>query len=224
MKSLKKSIGALDAEAATRLASLASDITVMVGRDGIIKDLSICNDNLSKDGDIASWIGRPWIDTVTIESRPKIEMLLKDAASGAKQPPQWRQVNHPVGAGRTDLPMRYAVMPIRANGPIVALGRELRSMSILQQKLLESQQAVEREYARVRYAEMRYRTLFQNSSEAIVILDASTLRVVEANPAAQRLLGTLVKRVSGKAFTELFEGSNQNSVQKAVDARRGSGR
>lgn len=224
VKSLKKSIGALDAEAATKLASLASDITMMVGRDGVIKDLSICNDNLSKDADITSWIGKPWIETVTIESRPKIELLLRDAASGARQGPQWRQVNHPLGSGRTDLPMRYAVMPIRANGPIVALGRELRSMSLLQQKLLETQQAVEREFARVRYAEMRYRTLFQHSGEAVVILDASTLRVVEANVAAQRLLGPLVKRIAGKAFTELFEGANQHAVQKSVDVLRASGR
>jgi transcriptional regulator PpsR len=217
-------MGALDVEAATRLALLASDIAVMVDKEGVIKDLSICNDSLPKDGDITSWIGKRWVDTVTIESRPKIEQLLKDAQSGAKHQLQWRQVNHPIGAGRSDLPIRYAVMPIRPNGPIVAIGRELRSLSLMQQKLLETQQAVEREYARVRYAEMRYRLLFQTSSEAIFILDSGTLRVMEANPAAQSLLGLTAKRIIGKAFTELFEGLVQQTAQRMVDALRTSGR
>lgn len=224
MRNFKKSIGALDAEAASRLALLSSDIAVMVDREGVVKDLAICNESLSKDTDIASWIGCRWIDTVTIESRPKIEQLLKDAHAGLKPQLQWRQVNHPTGTGRADLPMRYAAVPIRPNGSIVAVGRELRSMSLLQQKLIESQQAIEREYARVRHAEMRYRLLFQVSSEGILVVDAATLRIAEANPAAQALLSPSVKRVIGKAVTDLIDGVNQLAVQRMIDALRSSGR
>lgn len=224
MKSLKKTIGALDAESATRLASLASDVTMVLDRDGVIKDLAVSNDSLSKETDIIGWVGRRWADTVTIESQPKIGQLLKDAGSAARQPLQWRQVNHPVGTGRLDLPMRYAVLALKPNGPLLALGRELRSLALIQQKLLESQQSIEREYARARYAEMRYRLLFQVSNEAVLILDAATLRVLEANPAAQRLLGPVVKRIAGKAFTEIFDGANQTIVQRMLDSLRGSGR
>jgi transcriptional regulator PpsR len=220
VKNLKRSIGALDGDVATRLATTASDITLMVGRDGIVKDLSIVNESLAKDTDIGAWVGRRWIDTVTIESKPKIEQLLKDASSGATN---WRQVNHPSLAGRPDLPVRYATMMLRPNGPFIALGRELRSVSVIQQKLLEAQQAVEREYARVRQAEMRYRLLFQMSIEACVILDAATLRITDINPAAQRLLGALTKRVAGKTFTEFFEGPGQANVQRLVDSLRTSG-
>lgn len=224
MRSLKKSLGSLDADAASRLASLAGDITVMLDRDGIVRDLAVGSESLSKDSDANSWIGRRWIDTVTVESRPKIEQLLKDATSNGKQPAQWRQVNHPSGAGRTDLPVRYATMPLRPNGTIVALGRELRSLSMMQQRLVESQQAMEREYARVRYAETRYRLLFQVSAEAVLILDAATLRVTEANPAAQRLLGPAAKRVAGRAFTEFFESAGHGAVQRVVDALRATGK
>ncbi|MBS0240797.1 MAG: transcriptional regulator PpsR [Proteobacteria bacterium] len=224
MKNLKKSIGSLDPDSAARLALLGSDIAVVLDREGVVKDLSICNDSLSKDSEISSWIGKRWVDTVTVESRPKIELLLKDALAAGKQAVQWRQVNHPIGSGRSDLPMRYAAMPVRSNGPIIAVGRELRALSLMQQKLLESQQAVEREYARVRYAELRYRTLFQTSSEAIFILDAATLRITEANPSAQSLMGQGAKRITGKAFTELFDGPSQQALQRLLDLLRTSGR
>lgn len=222
--SFKKSIGALDAEAVSRLALLTSDIAVMVDREGVVKDLAISNESLSKDGDIASWIGRRWVDTVTIESRPKIEQLLKDAHAGPKQPLQWRQVNHPAGTGRADLPMRYVAAPIRPNGTVVAVGRELRSMSLLQQKLLESQQAVEREYARVRFAELRYRMLFQASSEGILIAEAATLRIVEANSAAHAIFGASVKRIIGKTISDLLDGSAQPLVQRMIDTLRTTGK
>lgn len=224
MRSLKKSVGALDADSTVRLVSLATDIAVMVDRDGVVRDLSIGSDSLSKETDIGSWVGRKWIDTVTVESRPKIEQLLKDASVGGKQPAQWRQVNHPAGPGRPDLPVRYATMHLRPNGPIMALGRELRSLSVMQQRLIEAQQAMEREYARVRYAETRYRLLFQVASEAVLILDAATLRVTEVNPAAERLIGPSPKRIAGKAFIELVESSGQMAVQRLIDALRSSGK
>lgn len=224
MRTLKKSVGSLDADTTVRLLSLATDIAVMVDREGVVRDLSIGSDSLSKDADIGSWIGRKWIDTVTVESRPKIEQLLKDATSGTKQPAQWRQVNHPSGSGRNDLPVRYATMPLRPNGPIVALGRELRSLSVMQQRLIDAQQAMEREYARVRFAEMRYRLLFQVAGEAVLILDAATLRITEVNPAAERLIGPTPKRITGKAFTELFDSAGHMALQRMIDILRTSGK
>lgn len=224
MKSLKKAIGGLDAEVAGRLASAASDVTLVLDREGVVKDLVVTNDTVAKEADIASWIGRRWVDTVTVESRAKVEQLLREPSlSSAKAANQWRQVNHPSGGGRLDLPMRYATMPLRSNGAVIALGREMRTLALMQQKLLESQQAIEREYARVRFAEMRYRLLFQMSQEAIVILDAATLRVIEANPAAQSLFVGLARRLVGKPFTELFEGANQTLVQRLVDSLRAYG-
>lgn len=215
----------LDADAAGRIACAASDITLVLNREGVVKDLVVSSDSLSKESDLFSWVGRRWVDTVTIESRPKIEQLLRDASPGGSKPSmQWRQVNHPTGGGRLDLPMRYAALSFRPNGQIVALGREMRSLALIQQKLLESQQAIEREYARVRHAEMRYRLLFQTSNEPIVILDSTNLRILEANPAAQSMLAGLAKRLVGKAFPDLFEGANQASAQRLVDSLRAYGR
>jgi transcriptional regulator PpsR len=208
----------MDAEAVTKLVAVTTDIALVIDRDGVVRDYSIGNDSVSRESDFSSWVGRPWVETVTVESRPKIEQLLKDA--GRAQPAPWRQVNHPVAGGAGDLPIRYATLQTGANGRIVAFGRELRAISLLQQKLVEAQQAMEREYARVRAAETRYRLLFQLSDEPVAIVDANSLRIVEANPAASRLLKLGPKRSSGRSFVDAFDAGSAGALQGLLAAVR----
>ena len=75
-------------------------------------------------------------------------------------PPRWRQINHqqPDGA---DIPVRYCVMKAGSRGQFVAIGRDMRSIAAMQQKLLAAEQSIEQEYARLRHAETRYRLLMQ---------------------------------------------------------------
>jgi transcriptional regulator PpsR len=186
-----------------------------------VREFAMGNDTFSRESDFASWVGKPWIDTVTIESRPKIEQLLRDA--GRNQAATWRQVNHPV-AGGSDLPIRYATLQAGTGGRIVAFGRELKAISLLQQKLVDAQQAMEREYVRVRSAETRYRLLFQIADEAVVILDAGNLRIVEANPAATRLLRLGPKRTTGRAFADIFEGTSASALQSFLATVRARGK
>ena len=61
------------------LLAAAADLTLIVDAKGVIIDAAAsaeCN------APVREWVGRPWIDTVTIESRPKIEALLRDAQKG----------------------------------------------------------------------------------------------------------------------------------------------
>ena len=48
---------------------------------------------------------------------------------------------------------------------------------------------MEQDYWKLREVETRYRTLFDASHEAVLLLSADLLRIVEANPAAIRVLG-----------------------------------
>lgn len=205
------------------LLAAACDLTLLLDTKGVIIDVAIgANGVPSAKG----WIGKPWIDTVTIESRPKVEAMMREAAKGA--PPRWRQVNHPVNlpvnhpvnypSSAGDLPMNYAAARTHSGGPIVAFGRDLRGFAALQQKVAESQQEMEREYARIRSAEKRYRLLFQLAAEAILIIDAETHHIVEANPAALTLLGKPVKKLVGGAFTELFDDPSRRIAQSFVAA------
>lgn len=169
---------------------------------------------------IESWLGKPWIDTVTVESRPKIDALLRDAAPGTMT--RWRQVNHPSPTG-TDLPIRYATLRPQKDGPIIVVGQDLRTIAALQRRLAETQQALERDYDRLRTAETRYKLLFQLSGEPVLVVDAGTRRVTEINPAAMRLLGRPQKRVIGQDAADLFDAGSLRDLQSLFAGLRVTG-
>ncbi len=172
----------LSAADAVRLLGAAGDLSLIVDADGVVWDAAGGVDATIPDADLQHWIGRPWLDLVTVESRPKIEEMLRDGAGD----PRWRQVNHSIASG--DLPVRYATISL-GDGRRIAIGRDLRPQAAAQQRLLQAQQALERDYLRLRQAESRYRLLFDQSRDAVLIVDAGTRRIREANAAAHRLFG-----------------------------------
>jgi transcriptional regulator PpsR len=218
----KRTLGDLEAETAARLIAAASDIALVIDAKGVIRDVAFGNDELAKEG-FEKWVGQSFIETVTVESRVKIEEMLRDAAN-AKAPLRWRQVNHTSRKSATDVPVRYAAVQIGSSGRVVVVGRDLRPVAALQQRLVDAQQTMEREYSRLRHAETRYRLLFQIASEPVLIVDAASMRIVEVNPAAAELLGRSAKRLIGRRFLELFEPDNVRTVQAHVNTTRSAGR
>ena len=185
------SLGDLNAEAAGTLLSAATDIALIVDDGGIIRDLSTGSEELARES-YTEWVGQAWVDTVTAESRPKVEILLREAGADNKNP-RWRHLNHLLQGGK-ELPLLFAAMRVerrggKSAGRSVAFGRDLRATAALQQRLVEAQQAMERDYWKFRHAETRYRHLFQVASEGVLVVDAATAKILEANPAAARLVG-----------------------------------
>ena len=97
-------------------------------------------------------------------------------------------------------------------------------MAALQQQLIDAQQALERDYWRFRQVETRYRLLFRMVSEAILIIDAPTQRVVEANPAAGQLLGEAPARIIGRPFPEGFDTEGTQAINGLLAGVRAAGR
>jgi len=186
----------LSSSAALRALAVACDIALVIDRDGVIRDLVVGGDDLADLG-IESWRGRAWSDTVVPENRAKIAELL----AGDGEPGRWRQVNHSAPLG--DLPVRYLAIPDGDDGCMVAIGRDMRAAAAMQQRLLRAQQAMERDSLRLRQLEARYRLLFDSALEAIIVVDAATRRIVEANPAARRLAGLGAGPVEGQPFTAI---------------------
>jgi transcriptional regulator PpsR len=219
------SLGDLDAEAAGRLIAASSDVALVIDEAGVIRDLAFGSEELS-GGDYRDWLGKLWSDTVTIESRPKVAALLREV--GAKAPPRWRHINHPTPGG-PDLPLLYAAVPVGgkghalAVGRAVAFGRDLRANAQLQQRLVAAQQAMERDYWRMRHMETRYRVLFQVASEPVLVVDAASLALEEANPAAARLLGSAPTR-GGTAYFDRFEPDGAAALRDLLAALRAGGR
>ncbi len=206
------SLGNLDAESAAALIASAADITLVLDAAGVVQDLALQSDELMRDlQDSDQWIGRPVAATVTPDSRSKVEALLHDAATNFDT--RWRHINHLTADGRS-VPVLYCCVPLGDAGRLVAFGRDLRLMSALQQRLVTAQQSMERDYSRLRDIEMRYRLLFQLSSEAVLILDAGKQRVVEANPAARALFDVEVGELVGLGLAQMFTEDSARRVQE----------
>ncbi|HEY1313718.1 MAG TPA: transcriptional regulator PpsR [Steroidobacteraceae bacterium] len=218
----KKWLSDLDGETAGRLITVASDVALVVSdvHKGVIRDVAFGSAELAVE--LADkWVGKPWADTVTADSRPKIEALLRE--SGAKGAPRWRIVNHHSSSG-PDLPVMYAAVEMPKHGHVVAFGRSMQPMATLQQQLVNTQQSMEREYLKLRQAEARHRLLFQVASEAVLIVDAASRKIIEANPAAARLLGEGNKRLVGRLFPDGFDESSTQSLHSLLGAVAATGR
>lgn len=207
-------------ELTASLIAAANDISLIIDEDGVIQDVAVGSEDSSMQSAI-DWIGRPWADTVTLESQAKIKDLLRDSSS--RSPSRWRQVNHPVGDG-PDLPILYKSLSYGSDGRTVAFGRDLRPMSHLQQQLLDVQHSMERDYARLHQAETRYRMLFTMASEAILIVDADSRKVVEANPAAGRLLDKPVGKLVNRIFPRGFSDNSVDAIEDLLMRVRAAGR
>lgn len=218
-KSAEQSIGDLNAAAAAKVIATASDIAVVIDSHGIVRDLSLGVNDVARE-QCEKWLGKPWQDTVTTESKGKISEMLSAAANNAA--PRWRQVNHPVAEG-ADLPVRYAAVPLGQTGHVVAIGRDMRMVSSLQQRLIQAQQTMEKEYARLRHTETRYRLMFQLSSEPVLIVNAANSKTVEANPAAARVLERDVDKLVGASFPQLFDARSRKAIQSLFAALSASG-
>jgi transcriptional regulator PpsR len=213
----QEAMGDLNPEAAARLIAAAADITLVLDREGIVRDVAFGSEDLQAD-DHQDWIGKSWVETVTVESRPKVAALLRDAAAGGGRR---RQVNHPTAHG--DLPVMYSAVRLGASGRIVALGRDLRAVSALQQRLVRAQQSLEIDYGRLRQAELRYRMLFQIASEAILILDCVSLKIVEANPAAARILGQAADDIAGTSLQHLLPAESTGALRSLLTLAASAG-
>lgn len=174
------------------------------------------SDPLLARADPARWIGRRWVDTVTIESRGKVEEMLAAAERGSQTTQRPRHVNHPGTGG--DLPLSYSIAPLEAEGLLVAVGRDLSQTASLQQQLVRAQQQLESDYDRLRQAQTRYRMLARISSDGMVTIDAETRRIVEVNPAAADMLGLVPARSAGRRVLDSFEPESARALASQLDA------
>jgi len=213
----ERSLQALAPSEAAALIWTAADIALVLDRQGVVEDVSASVIDLPSDVP-GIWVGRPWVDVVTPESRTKVESLLQDTGST-----QWRHVNHPLGQGG-DFPVMYRAIPVGQQGRVLALGRDMRGLAKLQQRLVDAQHSVERDYLRLRNVEARYRLLFERATDAILIVDAQGEHVLEANPMAAELLGLPLRRLVGQALGSGLPERAVRELDALLDRVRASGR
>ncbi len=215
-------LGDFDGRSVSILVAAAGDVVMVLDGDGTIRKAAIHGIDLGRDfGSIDHWLGQHWDACVTADSRVKTLTLLRGALDD--KPPRWLQVNYPSKSG-VDIPILYTALRVGGSGRILAIGRDLRPISSLQQKLVDAQQSMERDYLRLRHVETRYRLLFQMSSEAVLIVDSATQKILETNPAAMALLSQSGKQISGRPFSELFESPSRPAIEALLTQVRAAGR
>jgi len=84
---LSQAFAALPPGDAAALLIAATDLTLLIDERGVVRDLQIGSAELS-DLDHGSWLGRPWSEIVSIESRPKVKALLQEALESSNAPEQ----------------------------------------------------------------------------------------------------------------------------------------
>lgn len=196
------------AELAEAFVSLASDIALVIDDNGVIQ--SVAQSGATPIAtDSSQWVGRPWADMVSGDTRRKVELMLNDLRTTGVA--RRREVNV-TGENDSDVPVAFSALRLGTLGPMLAVGRDLRAVSAIQQRFLDAQQELERSYWRSRQAESRYRLLFQVATDAVLTVDAHSLRVVEANHAAASLLGAGTA-LAGRTAPELFDRSSRGALQ-----------
>lgn len=160
------------------------DLTLLLDLEGVIREVTLSNP-LSGEG-LEAWIGRPWTETVADVGGDKIRRMVEDARTSRVS--ALRQITQRFPSGR-ELLMEFTTVRLGGKDGLLAIGKNLQAVAELQSRLIAAQQAMERDYWKLREVETRYRLLFDASNEAVLLIKASNLRIVEANPAAIRALG-----------------------------------
>jgi transcriptional regulator PpsR len=181
------------------LPTVQPDITLLLDMEGVIREatLSPAMSGESVDG----WLGRPWVEIAGDMGGDKVKRMVDDArASGISA---FRQINQRFPSG-LEIPMEFTTVLLGGRAGMLAIGKNLQAVAELQSRLIAAQQTMERDYWKLREIETRYRLVFDASNEAVVIVSAANLRIIEANRAAIEALNSMRRRNEDLAGRELL--------------------
>jgi transcriptional regulator PpsR len=196
------------------------DVTLFLNLDGVIREATL-SPALSDEG-VKSWLGQPWPDTVGDLGGDKIRRMVEDARSTGMS--AFRQVTQRFPSG-LELPMEYTTVLLGGHAGLLAIGKSLQAVAELQSRLITAQQSMERDYWKIRDVETKYRLLFDASQEPAILLNASTLRITEANPAAVQAMGlTGQKSVVGRPFASEIVPADRENFQAMLSRVREQGK
>ncbi|WP_270933262.1 transcriptional regulator PpsR [Falsiroseomonas oryzae] len=191
------------------------DVTLVLDWDGIIRDASVAS-SIAKEG-LEGWVGRHWTETVGDLAGDQVRRMVEDARDRGVS--AFLQVTQRFPSG-LELPIEYTTVRLGGQAGLIAVGKSLQAVQELQTRLVAAQQAREQDYWKLREIEMRSRLLFDASSEAVLVISAADLRIIEANPAAIRELGL----APGWDFAQEVAPRDRNAFRELLARAREHGR
>ena len=206
-------------ELAQTFVSLSSDIALVLDEAGVIRSVAQSGAQpMAPSAD--EWVGRLWADTVAVPMRRKVEGLLHDVASTGLA--RRREISHSSVDG-ADIPVAYTAIRLGRDGPVIAVGRDMRAIAAIQQRFLDAQQDLERGYWKARQVESQERQLHQVLTDRVLVVDAQTLGIVRANRNVSQRLGGMAA-LAGRAVEALFDDRSRSAVRELMSSARSSGR
>ncbi|MEQ8659561.1 MAG: transcriptional regulator PpsR, partial [Gammaproteobacteria bacterium] len=147
------------------------DVTLVLDLTGVIQEVT--HSAAIPAFDDRDWIGRAWTETVEDVGAEKLRRLIDDASSQGVS--AFRQVNQKFPGG-AEILMEYTAVRLGDRASLIAVGKSLQAVAQLQERLVAAQQAMERDYWKLRQVETRYQRLFQSSSEAVLVVSQPECR------------------------------------------------
>ena len=198
-------------ELARTVVSLDGDIALVMDAAGVIQRVA-CSELERPALDVHHWVGRHWADTVSSETRTKVLRMLDDLARTGSA--RRRQVNHPAPTTSSDpdVPVVYAAVRLGAEGPVLAVGRDMRMHAALQQRFVAVQSEIERGYWRQRQADAPQERLYHAANDAVALVDPGPRTIVVANAPAMRLFAQPPPDAAGQPVEGLFDAHSHAAI------------
>ena len=184
------------------IVATAADIALVLDQSGMIQDV-IANPLNMTLGKFDHWKGRDIRLFLTVDSKPKIEKQLARLLEGEAGSVDGIEINHRDNAD-WEFPVRYTMHKANDENLILMLGRDLRPVAELQQRLVNAQLALEKDYENHRDFETRFRVLMDATRDAFVLVDVHSGRISEANTLASEMLGAETDALNGLLVAQEF--------------------
>jgi transcriptional regulator PpsR len=191
------------------------EITLTLDREGVITD--VAPSDSFKNEALDSWRGRSWSDTIPADGVERVAHAIKASRENGES--LCFRVRQQFPSGR-EFSIEYTTVSLGEKGGVVAIGRSLEWLSDLQSRLVATQKAREQDFWKLRDIESRYRALLDASDEAVALVRASTMRVIEANVMAARALGL----VPGAEFLPDIAARDRKLLESSLELVRSQGR
>jgi transcriptional regulator PpsR len=189
------------------IISTAADLALLVSPDDRILSVLV-NHHHRSFGQVRNWEGRPIRDVLTPESSHKLDDRLTAVRNGEGLRSVAVELTHLEGSA-WEFPVRYTLHRLGPDGSVLMLGRDLRPIAEMQQRLVAAQIALERDYETQREMETRYRVVLEATRDALMLISMANGRIVDLNNSAALKLGAGRSDLVGAAVAQEFEGTRR---------------
>lgn len=210
------SIPLISPDLLAEIISTASDLALLINKAGIVQSV-LTNRHHRTFGQLRHWEGRHIHAVLTEESVAKLDARLAQLHDAAPGVSLAVELNHAEDAA-WEFPVRYSIHRLRPDDSVLMLGRDLRPIAEMQQKLVAAQMALERDYEAQREMDTRYRVLMEMTRDAIVLVSLATGRIADLNGAASALLGGSRAELVGAPVAQEFEGRRRGELLEQMNS------